>query len=1310
MWFVGGIVGFILGVAADSGAAMLLLALLGAFVGHMISRSRNAEQPKPASTQRPIQTGVNDSLAEMRQKITRLEGRLQTLEREVAELKAGSLAAAPDIPIAVPAGAALASEPDAVEPAPDIAFVTAKSPDPTISLPMPAEPVSEFELDTQNIQTPSQPDKPQEPELQLNDFGNKVFDKNATDSLGLPEELQVPALAAASLTQETTGKEPLKNATQSSAAIKRAPPTPPKTFRESLPAPLARLLFGGNTLVKAGVLILFLGLAFLLRYTAERVTVPVELRYAGVAMMGVVLLGLGWFLRKRRRDYALILQGMAIGVFYLTTLSAMKMHALVSPEAGFGFMFLVSVLSAILAVLQNAPMLAIVAALEGFATPVLTATGENRPMGLFTYMAVLDVGICLVAWFNAWRVLNLIGFVGTFTLALGWADKYYTDAQYGIVQPFLIFYFVLFALIGLFFARKTLQQAQAEEGPLTSLKRVGRVDSALVFGNPVTAFGLQYMLVRHTEFGAAFSALAVGFFYLLLARLVFSRAKQGLALLAEAYVIVAAIFATLAIPLGLEGIWTGAAWAVEGAGMYWLGIRQQRPYARGFAYVVMLGAAYKLLHGTYINPEVGQPLLQGSWLGPVLLALSCFTVWNLHRRAAQEQIANWEQLPNAGLPWLGVAAIGLLPWMFLPSQFAAAALALMALPVAVAGRRIAVAAFRHISATLQAFALVSFMLTLHAASAETSNAALADGWRGGLAAVMIAGSILYSAGRSMLAAKRAAQAQALPPSWSVWNSLAVISGTTLLHLAMLFAIDLTQAAAIWPVTSCMLLWVGLRMSHSALAAFAGSLQVVSAFLSMVNPGQYQGMAFAHLGFLTPLSLALSAWFSADRICAEAVRMRDVLSAMPAQYQTGADDQGIKPSPVWINQWCDGALALGLPILWGLSWWMVAWFPESLETLERTGHRDYSSFVAVMIGLGTTVLMSALAAWRKWPQMGKASLVGLPLFMFAALIGLFGSSGIYLPSAHLGWLAWPLALAWHLQLLKKQQTWCSGWPGVLKSMHILGFWFFLLLAAREGQVRLAPLADTWSSWPLLGWILVPALVFWFIGAKPLAGRWPLLMYRKTYIEHACAPVALYLLVWCWTTNAGSAGNASPLPYLPLLNPLELGQWLVVASLLHWWRALSAATVTTDGKNIASAVTAVTALALLTGMVLRSCHHFADVPWDADAMFASRLSQAAVSITWAVCGVAVMLFGNRRMSRGIWIAGAVLLAVVVLKLFLVELADRGGLYRIVSFIGVGILLLVVGYFAPVPVKPKNDVAVSDDEQTSSAGAQTKQEKHQ
>jgi len=48
------------------------------------------------------------------------------------------------------------------------------------------------------------------------------------------------------------------------------------------------------------------------------------------------------------------------------------------------------------------------------------------------------------------------------------------------------------------------------------------------------------------------------------------------------------------------------------------------------------------------------------------------------------------------------------------------------------------------------------------------------------------------------------------------------------------------------------------------------------------------------------------------------------------------------------------------------------------------------------------------------------------------------------------------------------------------------------------------------------------------------------------------------------------------------------------------------------------------------------------------------------------------------------------VVVAKLFLIDLADIGTVARIVSFIGVGLLLLIIGYFAPIPPRQTESMA--------------------
>ena len=67
-----------------------------------------------------------------------------------------------------------------------------------------------------------------------------------------------------------------------------------------------------------------------------------------------------------------------------------------------------------------------------------------------------------------------------------------------------------------------------------------------------------------------------------------------------------------------------------------------------------------------------------------------------------------------------------------------------------------------------------------------------------------------------------------------------------------------------------------------------------------------------------------------------------------------------------------------------------------------------------------------------------------------------------------------------------------------------------------------------------------------------------------------------------------------------------------------------------SRLAGAGFALTAFAILTCAVLRAVHHYVGVDWDGHAMFDSRLAQAAVSITWAITGVGLMIFGNRRFA--------------------------------------------------------------------------------
>jgi len=110
-------------------------------------------------------------------------------------------------------------------------------------------------------------------------------------------------------------------------------------------------------------------------------------------------------------------------------------------------------------------------------------------------------------------------------------------------------------------------------------------------------------------------------------------------------------------------------------------------------------------------------------------------------------------------------------------------------------------------------------------------------------------------------------------------------------------------------------------------------------------------------------------------------------------------------------------------------------------------------------------------------------------------------------------------------------------------------------------------------------------------------------------------------------------------------------------------------------------------------LRVAHHFFAVPWDAGRLFSSFLVQAGYSILWTVLALGLMGGAHRRGLRNAWMLGAVLLGVTVLKLFVIDLSNRGGSERIFVFIAVGVLMLVVGYFAPLPPARKVAPPVDD-----------------
>ncbi|MDP3365818.1 MAG: DUF2339 domain-containing protein [Pseudomonas sp.] len=1079
----------------------------------------------------------------------------------------------------------------------------------------------------------------------------------------LPEiETSQPVAEPASLAAQVAYQP--QSAAQQSPWREQTPREP--TLVERGIAAAKAWLFGGNTVLRVGVVLLFLGLAFLLRYATEGVEVPVELRYMGVAASALALLGLGWWLRRRNPGYALVLQGTGIAVLYLTVFAAMRLHPLLDPGMALGLLVAVTLFSAILAVQQNALGLAAAAALGGFAAPILTSTGSGNHVALFSYFALLNAGIFAIAWFKAWRLLNLIGFVGTFGIGFAWGLRSYTPELLGSTQPFLILFFLMYVAIGLLFARRTLHDAanapEARDELLRwSLRRGDYVDATTLFGPPLIGFGLQVALVRHIEFAAAFSALGLGLFYLLLARVLKARAGEQALLLVETCLALGVVFASLAIPLGLDARWTAAAWAVEGAGIFWLGLRQGRPLARAFALLLQVGAALAFVSG--LEHGYGS-LLDGSPLGALMLgAALLFSYWQL--RQAPQAANAWE---HRLLPWLGLAGLAFV-YLIAPLLFeapgTAIAWALAGLATLFVGLRIAAPSFVYSAFAIQLLGGLLFLGQM-ALDSLFGRGGFSAGWFGLLAASMVGLGLIAG----MLMAARDPQIRENRRLLGAL-SMVMLVGLVFINLAVLFVLPWVAAAAVWGGTGLLILWLALYLQQRAAFLFSLALQVFAglAFLAagplLLSGISGEGLSpLAHTGFWTPAVLGLAAQIGAWRLQGLARSGRD----------TGIDGVSLQ--------------RLGqLLLAWGAAWWALALASEVLRFVAP----NLQASALLVLAASSALLWMLLALRTRWRELAVLCSLLAPV---AGLVLIHAWHPFYHPAANFGWLGWAAVIAVHLLVLRSLGDLLPSRAASVA--HVFGCWLLLGVLALELRYLLLSLADHYNAWRWLGWALLPTAYLWAM-AQARRLPWPVASFEREYRLWAAAPLAALMLAWFWLANANSAGDSDPLPYLPLFNPLELGLLLCLGALFVWARdalprfGLAPVRV----LPVVQGVAGVSLFALLTVMVMRTAHHWGGVPWQTSALFDSMLVQAGLSIVWTLIALALMLFGHLRVRRELWLVGAALIALVVAKLFFVELGNRGGLERIVSFIGVGVLLLVVGYFAPLPPRKAEKLAADEQE---------------
>ena len=352
-------------------------------------------------------------------------------------------------------------------------------------------------------------------------------------------------------------------------------------------------------------------------------------------------------------------------------------------------------------------------------------------------------------------------------------------------------------------------------------------------------------------------------------------------------------------------------------------------------------------------------------------------------------------------------------------------------------------------------------------------------------------------------------------------------------------------------------------------------------------------------------------------------------------------------------------------------------------LEVSGHlQGGAQFSALLLWLGATaLLLQQLAVRLNWPGLAASCISLLPLALLVT-IGvseqLLGQQQRLHPAGTGGWLALLLVIAAHYLWLQREAPRLT--PDKRTVLHLCGALFMLLqlwleLFWWQQQLQISGTAAMalWFLWPAL-----PLGALWLLIDSP---RWPFAAEPPCY--HRLLPALLCALLLLWLLLASLLPGSWRLVYIPLLNPLEMLQLAGLLLLLHGLRHPPA-----GWQRLADFTPAAAAAGLfwmLNLMLLRSLHQHAGIAWDASQLWHSGMLQTGLSLLWSLSALALMVAARQRQQRLAWQIGAGLLGLVVAKLFLLDLADSGSLTRIVSFVGVGGLMLLIGYLAPQPARP-------------------------
>ncbi len=202
---------------------------------------------------------------------------------------------------------------------------------------------------------------------------------------------------------------------------------------------------------------MFLAAAFFVKYSFDNGLIEPWLRVTmGFAVGFGMLVGGIRMSQKKYKITADTLCATGVVILYAVTFACRSVYhfEFFEPIPTFFAMVAITATAFVLSVRLDALVVAVLGMLGGFLTPILVSTGQDNPVGLFTYVALLDIGLIAVAYARRWDWLTFAAAICTVLMQLGWVVEFMAPEKIYTAMTVFLGFCALFFCANLWMQRR----------------------------------------------------------------------------------------------------------------------------------------------------------------------------------------------------------------------------------------------------------------------------------------------------------------------------------------------------------------------------------------------------------------------------------------------------------------------------------------------------------------------------------------------------------------------------------------------------------------------------------------------------------------------------------------------------------------------------------------------------------------------------------------------------------------------------------------------------------------------------------------